>query len=255
MIYYVFSALFLIGAVAAAAVPVFLYRKREVRILESSEKVNCRDGEFRNIQLRHAIEAVDEPGKVYITDVIPVHEPDGAKVKVKFERNGEPVKRSAGTVPSVLMFLSMAGAGGLCLVMGLSDSKMIALSKLPVLTSGNIAKTVVFIAAAAFFCLLVSDVIYILSPGVVKVKGKYEGYMHATSAHRLSAYYSLWYGEFKQYARCPGASIRVKADDKEHTLFYNTSTGTVKRKADILVNVCLGIIFAAAFLLLYFKPF
>ncbi len=255
MIYYIFSALFLVGAAAAAAVPAFLYRKKTVVVLESSEKINSRDGEFRSIQLRHAIEAVDEPGKVYITDVIPVHEPDGAKVRVKFDRNGEPVKSSTGTAASVLMAVAMAGAGGLCLIMGLSDAGKPAFSKLPALSADNIAKTAVFIVAAAFLCLLLCDALYILSPGVVKVKGKYEGYMHAASSHRLSIYYSLWYGEFKQYARCPGANIRTKADDKEHTLFYNTSTGTVKRKADIIINVCLGVIFATAFLILYFKPF
>ena len=109
----------------------------------------------------------------------------------------------------------------------------------------------VFVFAAVIVIYMLVDLLSILDPAVVKVKGKYEGFMHSDTTHRLISFYSLWYGEYRQYAICTGAPLKKSADTKEHTLYYNTIKGTVKRKADIIRNACFAVVFAGAFAGLY----
>ena len=93
MIYLIFSGLFIAGAIAALVLARLSYRKTQVRVLESREKLNIKENEFSSITLKHAVELPDKPGEILITDAIPVHEPDGAMVKVNIDRRtGQPVK-------------------------------------------------------------------------------------------------------------------------------------------------------------------
>ena len=251
MIYLVFSCLFILGAVAALILARLSYRKTEVRVLESREKLSVKENEFSSITLKHAIEIPEKPGEIIITDAIPVHEPDDTRITVNIDkRTGQPVKTpilSFVTIPGA-MFL----AGLVCLGLFFLDKYVdrgFYANGLDI-DAGLVAKGAVALFAGLFVLYLLKDVFYLLNPNVVRVRGKYEGFMHSGQDHRLTAYYSLWYGEYRQFARCLGAPVKAAVDKKEHTLFFNTKKCTVIRKADVIRNICLAVLFTGTLVLL-----
>ena len=256
MIYFVFAGLLLAGSVMATALIRMSIRVKEAVVLESRERLITKENEFRRITIQHAIEYTDDPGNAIITDAIPVHEPDGAKVRIMIDRKtGKPVKAQVASIiapPAAMMvgalYCGFLGAQSIGVLDGLYKGGSFSYSE-------NVIKGMVIAFAVILVLYLLKDFACILDPAVVKVKGKYEGFMHSDTSHRLTAYYSLWYGEHKQYARCTGAPLKLAADVKEQTLFFNTRRGTVIRTADIIRNVCFAILFAGAFAALAYFGF
>ena len=247
MVYLIFGCLFAAGAVLSPLLFRLTYRKKSVKVVESREKLNVKEKEFSSITLQHAVTPKDDPENIIITDVIPVHEPDGAELKLKIDRTtGQPVKtpvKSFITVP-VAMFLAALLCFGLYLLE--TFFKPSDYTGIINLDRGLLLKGSIGLFGVLFFLYMLKDLLYILSPNVVKVKGKYEGYMHTGNDHRLTAYYSLWYGEYRQFARCPGVPVKSAADMKEHTLFFHRLKGTVIRRTDIIRNTVLALLFAGA---------
>lgn len=246
MIFLIFAALFIVGGVAALVLMRLSYEKAEAVVCESNEKLSARENEITRLMIRHAIELKKDPGNIIITDVIPVHEPDGATVKVRIDKKtGQPVKNTLSSF--IVIPFAMFVAGLFSLVLWLLDSNIIPKD----FFENKISLPFVITAAlfVLFLCLLLSDLVRLLNPNIVKVKGRYEGFMHSGADHKLNGFYGLWYGEHKQYAK--GRVPIIESKPKDRTLYFNTKKGTVIKKADIVMNVCLCIIFAAGAVVLY----
>lgn len=244
MVYLIYSVLMIAGIVL-----VFLMDRSscivvKATVLESRERILKKDGKVTEIQIEHALAyTLDDEEKIIIVDCIPIRETDGSVVKLKLDRKTlEPAEKAFKAVLSATF--GMFAATVFCIYMFLADKELV-----PAISFSGIRLSVSQFAFAfpvlvglVLCCILFSDAFCLLNPGIIKVSGNYEGIIHSGNFHRMTKYYSLWYGEFRQHARCIGGPVFAPNKEKAVSLFFNTKTGEVRRKADVIRNTCLGIV-------------
>lgn len=243
MVYLIYAILLLIGIVL-----VFLMDRAscivvKATVLESRERLLKKNGKVTEIKIEHALSyTLNDEEKIIIVDCIPIRETNGSVVKLKLDKKTlEPAEKAIKAVlpATFAMFAAML----FCLYLFVSEKKI-----LPQITFSGLAVSVSeFAFAFPIICglvlcgILFSDSISLLNPGVIKVSGNYEGVIHSGNFHRMTKYYSLWYGEFRQHARCIGGPVFTSDKEKEVTLFFNTKTGLVRRKTAVIRNTCFGV--------------
>jgi len=241
MIYFVFSFLFLLGIAGVRIIDKINYLSVDAKVLESRDLVVKKKKEFSKLLVQHAVSyKCGEEEKIRIVDCIPVREPDGTNVKLKVRRNtGELVAGNESGFTAVSFSLLIAALASAFLgILSQMESEATEVSFLNSKT--DITGFVLAVFGTFFIAILMYDLVTLLNPHVICVQGQYGGFMIGSPKHRLTKFYSLWYGEFKQYARYKG--FMIKDSEKPTTLFYNTLKGTVIKKADIYHDVCLSVL-------------
>lgn len=247
MLYLVFGALLILGAITMSLYLCFSHAKNRVQavVLESYCDVKQNNQEFESITVKHMLE-IDLKGekKEVETDLIPVRELSGATLPLYYSK-----KTGEIYVPDVKKYFTFISAfflsGAFCLAIhwlkqnslnglyGVSEAEWLALIS-------------AVIAIVAF-----SHASLIINPMVLKTKGKFEGILKS-SGDIDAEIYSLWYGEHCQYAkRTKGMWLKNK-DGKTVTLFYNTKTGQVCRLHEFVISMCISLMafFAMAVVIL-----
>lgn len=242
MIYLFFCILLLIGIGF-----VFLIDRAgcvvvKATVMESRERLLKKNGEISEIKIEHALSySLNDEEKIMIVDTIPVRETNGSVIRLKLDKKTlEPAEKAIKAVlPAVL---AMSVGAFFCLYLFLCSIEAV-----PAINFSGISLSVSQFAfafpviVALILCgVMLSDPLSLLNPGIIKVTGHYEGIIHSGNFHRMTKYYSLWYGEFRQYACCIGGPIGKTDKTKPVKLFYNTKTGKVRRKSDVIRNACLG---------------
>lgn len=250
MIYFIFSFLFLLGIAGVRIIDKANYLSVDAKVLESRDVVVRKKKEFSKLLVQHAVSYIcGEEEKIRIVDCIPVRELDGTNVKLKVRRNtGEPVAENETGFTAVSLSLLLAAMASA--FFGILSQMEIEVTEASFLNSKtDITGFILAVFGALFIAILLYDLVSLLNPHVICVQGQYEGFMTSSPKHRLTKFYSLWYGEFKQYARYKG--FMIKDSEKPTTLFYNTLKGTVIKKADIYHDACLSV-FIVIVVALYF---
>lgn len=243
MLYLIYAILFLIGIFLVILMDISSSIVVKATVLESRERLLKKDGKLTEIKIEHALSyTLDDEEKILIVDCIPIRETNGSVVKLKLDKKTlEPAEKAFKTVlpATFAMFIAML----FCLYLFACDKQL-----LPQITFSGLIYDVseyafVFPALCGFVlcAVLLSDSLSLLNPAIIKVSGNYEGIIHSGNFHRMTKYYSLWYGEFRQHARCIGGTVFISDKSKEVTLFFNTKTGEVRRKAAVIRNACLGV--------------
>ena len=244
MQYLVFGLLLILGAMIVG-LSLYIYHSKNktvVTVVESYSDVKKNGQYIEKISIVHKVTCENENGAgVFETEVFPVRELKGAKIKAYFDKNSQDFY-----VPEYAKYWSLIGAfficGMACLAVFAADmfdftfhfSEVELIALLPAVIAG----------------VCCSQVASIIQASVVKTKGNFEAFLKDTDTGEEAEIYSLWYGEHRQYAkRKKGMNLRVNPE-KTVILFYNTKTGAVSRAQETVFSMCVSVIAFAAMLII-----
>lgn len=242
MVYLIYAILLLIGIVIVFFIDHASCVMVKATVLESCEQVIKKNDKVSEIKIEHTLSfKLGEEEKNIIVNCIPIRETNGTVVDMKLDKKTlEPAEKAIKAVlPATFAMLS---AMLFCLYMFLADrgvSSAITFSGFE-LSASQFAFVFPVLLGLVLCGILLSDLFCYVLPGIIKVSGNYEGCIHSGNFHRMTKYYSLWYGEFRQHARCIGGALKIPDKETAVTLFFNTKTGTVRRQSDVVRNIILG---------------
>lgn len=238
MQYLVFGALLILGA-AVVGLSLYISHRKNcvcVNVVDSRFDMDFDEKSIKSIRIIHILEfeVAGETRRIE-TDIIPVREIKGAKLKLYYNKEKESLYRPEFSRYIAYVFAFMT-SGIFCFALYfLYNVQDMALFDRISADEWFIA----FLALIVLTAFLHMDVL--LNPSIIKTKGNYEGVIYSEDGN-IEEVYSLWYGEHRQYTtRVKG--MKIKNDNKKTVvLFYNTKTGVAKRIHELIISVCVGTI-------------
>jgi len=244
MQYLVFGVLLILGAVFVGLF-VYIHNSRnriDVTVIESYSDVK-KNGQY--IEKLSVVHKVSYEGDNVVheieTDVFPVRELKGVKIKAYFDKNKQEFYH-----PDYAKYWPLLGAffvcGIACLAVFVADvfDFSLYLSEIELIA----------LLSAVIAIVSCSEAATVIQPAVVKTKGNFEAFLKTGDKGEEAEVYSLWYGEHRQYAkRKKGMNLRVNPE-KTVLLFYNTKTGTVSRAQETVLSMCVSVVAFVAMLII-----
>lgn len=251
MLYLVFGSLLLLGSIVIICFFYFTQggKKTKVKVIDSTCNVKRNEDEITDIVINHLLQITTKDGeKECTTSCLPVREAAGSEIIVHMnKKTGEPeMVYWSNYIPAIA---GMVITGFVCLIFFFIQTFYKE-------TGFHIDyRDILLILFFGVGMFSLHEMFLVFNPNVVKVKGSFEGWMCMREQRTNCEIYSLWYGEHQQYAKCTRSSVFTKIKQKENVLYYHVKKGTVRKKTDIIGNVCFGFGLIAVGLAVYFLPF
>ncbi len=239
MLYLLFGCLLISGAIIAVIISILLQKRNMVDavVLESSSIIEKSDKKILRIEVKHRVEInLSDEKKDFITDQIFIRKKNGTVEKLYFDQKEEKLYYNPRNdlLPVVC---SMFVAGVMCIVAYFCIRFGLNIE----VSNERLLLCLLFAVMSVYFF---TGIGFIGRHVIVKMNGHFEGILYVSKMRKYYEIYSLNYNDYQQYGRRIESIFPNQRIEKNIILYFNTRTGTVQKKTDIIGSVCLGVLAA-----------